>query len=79
MVERIRGGFSADLSEAERRIVAAWAADCAERVLGLFEAKLQATAVPGMRSPGHVPLPVVSLALRGRSAAVSWPVPLRVR
>src|SRR5262249_48622612 len=25
------------LSEAERRIVAAWAADCAERVLGLFE------------------------------------------
>ena len=27
------------LSEADRRIVAAWAADCAERVLGLFEAK----------------------------------------
>jgi hypothetical protein len=27
------------LSEAERRIVAAWAADCAERVLGLFEAE----------------------------------------
>ena len=26
------------LSEAERRLVAAWAADCAERVLGLFEA-----------------------------------------
>jgi hypothetical protein len=26
------------LSEAERRQVAAWAADCAERVLGLFEA-----------------------------------------
>ena len=26
------------LSEAERRIVAVWAADCAERVLGLFEA-----------------------------------------
>jgi hypothetical protein len=25
------------LSEADRRIVAAWAADCAERVLGLFE------------------------------------------
>ena len=30
------------LSSAERRIVAAWAADCAERVLGLFEA-----AAPG--------------------------------
>lgn len=27
------------LSEAERRIVAGWAADCAERVLGLFEAE----------------------------------------
>jgi Imm-5 like putative immunity protein len=27
------------LSEADRRIVAAWAADCAERVLGLFEAE----------------------------------------
>jgi len=27
------------LTEAERRIVAAWAADCAERVVGLFEAE----------------------------------------
>src|SRR5215468_1985706 len=27
------------LSEADRRIVAGWAADCAERVLGLFEAE----------------------------------------
>ncbi len=27
------------LSEADRRIVAEWAADCAERVLGLFEAQ----------------------------------------
>lgn len=27
------------LSEADRRIVALWAADCAERVLGLFEAE----------------------------------------
>jgi hypothetical protein len=27
------------LSESDRRIVAAWAADCAERVLGLFEAE----------------------------------------
>ena len=27
------------MSEPDRRIVAAWAADCAERVLGLFEAE----------------------------------------
>lgn len=27
------------LSEVDRRVVAAWAADCAERVLGLFEAE----------------------------------------
>lgn len=27
------------LSEADRRLVSAWAADCAERVLGLFEAE----------------------------------------
>ncbi len=27
------------LSEADRRVVAVWAADCAERVLGLFEAE----------------------------------------
>ncbi|MFT4279778.1 putative immunity protein, partial [Microbacterium sp.] len=27
------------LSEADRRLVAAWAADCAERVLPLFEAE----------------------------------------
>ena len=34
------------LSEAERRIVAAWAADCAERVLGLFEAEAPDDARP---------------------------------
>ena len=32
-------GSPQTLSEAERRIVAAWAADCAQRVLGLFEAE----------------------------------------
>jgi hypothetical protein len=32
-------GSSQTLSEADRRIVAAWAADCAERVLRLFEAE----------------------------------------
>ncbi len=34
------------LSEADRRLVAAWAADCAERVLGLFE-----TEAPGDGRP----------------------------
>jgi hypothetical protein len=33
-------GSPQTLSEAERRIVAVWAADCAERVLGLFEAEV---------------------------------------
>ena len=32
-------GSPQTLSEADRRIVAIWAADCAERVLGLFEAE----------------------------------------
>jgi hypothetical protein len=34
------------LSEAERRIVAVWAADCAERVLGLFEAEAPGDSRP---------------------------------
>ncbi len=34
------------LSEADRRLVAAWAADCAERVLGLFEAEAPDDARP---------------------------------
>ena len=34
------------LSEAERRHVAAWAADCAERALGLFEADASADDRP---------------------------------
>ncbi len=32
-------GSPQTLSEADRRVVAGWAADCAERVLGLFEAE----------------------------------------
>lgn len=32
-------GSPQTLSEGDRRLVAAWAADCAERVLGLFEAE----------------------------------------
>ena len=39
-------GSSQTLSEADRRIVAAWAADCAERVLPFFEAE-----APGDRRP----------------------------
>jgi hypothetical protein len=34
------------LSETERRVVAAWAADCAERVLGVFEAEAPADDRP---------------------------------
>ena len=34
-------GSPQTLSEADRRLVAAWAADCAERVLGLFESEAQ--------------------------------------
>ncbi|MGH9122734.1 MAG: putative immunity protein, partial [Acidimicrobiales bacterium] len=34
------------LSEADRRVVAAWAADCVERVLGLFEAEAPADDRP---------------------------------
>lgn len=34
------------LSEADRRLVAAWAADCAQRVLGLFEAEVPADDRP---------------------------------
>src|SRR5437764_14210533 len=37
--ENLRVGSPQTLSEADRRIVAVWAADCAERVLGLFEAE----------------------------------------
>jgi hypothetical protein len=39
-------GSPQTLSEADRRIVAAWAADCAERVLDVFEAQ-----APGDRRP----------------------------
>jgi hypothetical protein len=35
----VTGGSPQALSEADRRTVAAWAADCAERVLPLFEAE----------------------------------------
>ena len=43
-VEQVRSPQT--LSEADRRLVAAWAADCAERVLGLFEAEAPADDRP---------------------------------
>ena len=39
-------GSPQTLSQADRRIVAVWAADCAERVLGLFEAQAPADGRP---------------------------------
>src|SRR5437764_343806 len=39
-------GSPQTLSEADRRIVAVWAADCAERALGLFEAEAPGDARP---------------------------------
>jgi hypothetical protein len=46
-VEEFPGlGSPQTLSEADRRIVAAWAADCAERVLGVFEAEAPGDSRP---------------------------------
>ena len=39
-------GSPQTLSEADRRVVASWAADCAERVLGLFEANAPGDSRP---------------------------------
>jgi hypothetical protein len=39
-------GSPQTLSEADRRIVAVWAADCAERVLGVFEAEAPGDSRP---------------------------------
>jgi hypothetical protein len=39
-------GSPQTLNEADRRIVAVWAADCAERVLGLFEAEAPGDSRP---------------------------------
>jgi hypothetical protein len=45
-VENLGVGSPQTLSEADRRIVAMWAADCAERVLGLFEAEAPGDSRP---------------------------------
>jgi hypothetical protein len=39
-------GSPQTLSEADRRVVAAWAADCAERLLALFEANAPGDSRP---------------------------------
>ncbi len=44
--ENLMVGSPQTLSEADRRIVALWAADCAERVLGLFEAQAPGDSRP---------------------------------
>src|ERR671938_2055783 len=44
--EKLRVGSPQTLSEADRRIVAVWAADCAERVLTLFEAEAPGDSRP---------------------------------
>jgi len=51
------------LSDADRRVVAAWAADCAERVLGLFEAE-----APGDTRPREAIVRLRAFA-RGESSA----------
>ena len=44
--ENLGVGSPQTLSQADRRIVAVWAADCAERVLGLFEAEAPGDSRP---------------------------------
>src|SRR5207302_9772598 len=44
--ENLGVGSPQTLSEGDRRIVAVWAADCAERVLGLFEAEAPGDSRP---------------------------------
>jgi hypothetical protein len=44
--ENLGVGSPQTLSEADRRILAVWAADCAQRVLGLFEAKAPGDSRP---------------------------------
>jgi hypothetical protein len=65
-------GSPQTLSEADRRLVAVWAADCAERVLGLFEAEAPGDsrprdAIAGLRAFGRGEL-AVRPALRLSSA-----------
>jgi hypothetical protein len=76
--ENLGVGSPQTLSEADRRIVAVWAADFAERVLGLFEAAGPGDSRPVMPSPGYGRLVVASLASE-RPVAVSSLMPPLVR
>jgi hypothetical protein len=64
-------GSPQTLSEADRRIVAVWAADCAERVLALFEAEAPADSRPRDAIARTRALPVASSTSRRRSAGGS--------
>lgn len=69
------------LSEADRRIVAAWAADCAERVLGVCEAEAPddgrpRDAIARARAFARAELGVAG-EIRGRFAAAGAPRELR--
>jgi len=77
-------GAPQTLGEADRRLVAAWAADCAERVLGLFEAEVSGDGRPRVliaRAPHRhaAPAPEVQIDRRlgrkrlGRRAMRSRP------
>lgn len=65
------------LSEDDRRVLAVWAADCAERTLSLFEAKAPGDsrpreAIDGVRAFAHGELrigPVRALSARAHAAA----------
>ena len=56
------------LSEADRRLVAAWAADCVERVLGFFEAE-----APDDDRPRALVSLVDGIGVRARRAGSSSP------
>jgi hypothetical protein len=74
-MERQPGALT--LSEDDRRVLAAWAADCAERTLSLFEAQAPSDprprdAIDGLRSFAHGEMrigPVRDLAARAHAAA----------
>jgi hypothetical protein len=48
------------LSEDHRRVLAVWAADCAERTLPLFEARAPADRAPARQSRACAPSPLAS-------------------
>jgi hypothetical protein len=57
------------LSEDDRRVLAVWAADCAERTLWLFEAKAPNDTRLVMPSTASEPSPVATWLVLGRQPA----------